>query len=55
MTIQMRRLGIVVLIAIALALILVSGIHAAQLVAHAHAVSAASGLAINCPSVDTHC
>lgn len=55
MTIHMRYLGIVILIAVALMVLLVSGIHAAQVMTHAHAVSAAPALAEQCPSAYTHC
>lgn len=55
MTVQMRSLGIAILVAIALALLLVSGIHAAQVISHAHVVSAARLLADTCPSSTAHC
>lgn len=55
MTIHLRYLGIGILIAAALTLLLVGEVHAAQVMMHAHAVSAAPALALQCPSTTTHC
>lgn len=55
MTLHLRSVGIGILIAIALMFFLVSGVHAAQVMTHMHAVSAAPALADQCPSASTHC
>lgn len=55
MTIETRSLGIAILVALALALLLVSGLHMAQVITHALAASGASPLADSCGASITHC
>jgi hypothetical protein len=55
MTLHLRSVGIGILIAIALMFFLVSGVHAAQVMTHMRAVSAAPAQAIECPSSGAHC